>query len=382
MELTGKKILVVSPQNWGNMFLSKHHYAIEFAKRGNKVYFLNPPDQEGKLKANSLVIERSPVHDNLYLISHRTFFPYVLKFRALPLFHFLMRWHVQKIERALGGDMDILWSFDIGNLYPLGLFKTARLKVFHPVDEPLRPEAIEAANGADLILSVTNEILEKYERFDKPKFLVQHGVKQDFVELFSRQQYHPGSPLQVGYAGSMLRGDIDRQTLLTIVKNHPDLQFNFFGGFLAKDTNVGGIETKETNEFIQELKGYLNVKLHGALDQDSLARAFTTIDIFLVCYDIKKDPSRGTNYHKLMEYLATGRVIVANNITAYAGRPDLIQMVESRENNQELPGLFRKIVSNLPEHNSFELMEARKKFAAGNTYSKQTQRIADILTPY
>ena len=54
--LRNKTILIISPQAWGKMFLSKHHYAIELAKRGNAVYFLNPPgeniiEQKNRLKS-------------------------------------------------------------------------------------------------------------------------------------------------------------------------------------------------------------------------------------------------------------------------------------------------------------------------------------------
>lgn len=39
-----KTILIISPEPWGKMMISKHHYALELAKLGNEVYFLNPPN--------------------------------------------------------------------------------------------------------------------------------------------------------------------------------------------------------------------------------------------------------------------------------------------------------------------------------------------------
>ncbi len=48
-----KTILLISPESWGKSFVSKHHYAVELAKKGNIVYFLNPPsdtNQSLKLK--------------------------------------------------------------------------------------------------------------------------------------------------------------------------------------------------------------------------------------------------------------------------------------------------------------------------------------------
>jgi hypothetical protein len=50
--LKNKTILVISPNNWGTMHISKHHYAIELARLGNSVYFLNPPNQEITFRKN------------------------------------------------------------------------------------------------------------------------------------------------------------------------------------------------------------------------------------------------------------------------------------------------------------------------------------------
>jgi hypothetical protein len=69
------------------------------------------------------------------------------------------------------------------------------------------------------------------------------------------------------------------------------------------------------------------------------------MDAFLICYDIEKDQSGGTNYHKIMEYMCTGKVIIGNNITTYKNKPELVQMVNERDNNRELPALFDHVIS-------------------------------------
>jgi len=38
-ELRNKTIIILSPEKWGKMMLSKHHYAIELAGMGNIVFF-------------------------------------------------------------------------------------------------------------------------------------------------------------------------------------------------------------------------------------------------------------------------------------------------------------------------------------------------------
>ncbi len=368
------------------MFLSKHHYSLELARNGNKVFFLNPPDQKKELSVkelpvNRIVIEPSGLHENLFVVSHRTWFPFNIKFHWRWGFDTLMRTHIRKIEAALPAPLDIIWSFDIGNNFPLNNFNGSALKVYHPVDEPLLQEAIDAGQGAQVIFSVTREIISKYQLYDVPRHFIHHGVADEFVRQFQQVSYSVNSPIQVGYAGNMLRPDIDRSILLRIIRDHPHIMFNFYGSYNFKHSNIGGLADNGTMEFIQTLEESSNVKLHGVLGQQDLAREFARLDAFLICYDIKKDPSRGTNYHKLMEYLATGRVIISNNITTYSDRPDLIMMTTERDNNDSLPALFKSVVESIEKYNRLELQEIRKKFAASNTYSRQLSRIEGLLEP-
>src|SRR5579871_1976952 len=178
--LCNKTILLISPQLWGNMFISKHHYAIELAKRGNTVFFLNPPDNHKfslSGKSKRIKIEQSKEHADLYLISHQLYFPYLLKFHIKPVFDLLMKKHVGDILKSIKKKVDIIWSFDLGNLYLLDFFGRKPYKIFHPVDEPMDTNAIASAKGSDIIFSVTNEILEKYTAFDVPKHFINHGVR-------------------------------------------------------------------------------------------------------------------------------------------------------------------------------------------------------------
>lgn len=166
--LRNKTILILSPQSWGTMLVSKHHYAVELAKRGNKVFFLNPPQRA--LEAPILVEQVKEVSE-LYIIRHKLTFPYRLKYYTMTAFHWLMKRHIKNILKEIAIPIDIIWSFDLGNLYPFRLFADNAIKIFHPVDEPLNKVAIDSGKGADVILSVTNEILSKYKVYAPPPLL-------------------------------------------------------------------------------------------------------------------------------------------------------------------------------------------------------------------
>jgi hypothetical protein len=373
-DLRDKTILILSPQAWGKMFLAKHHYALELAKRGNKVYFLNPPDQENIRFRDSIVVTQIN-SSQLFLIKHQLFFPYWLKFKALSIFQLLMKFQIQRILKKLER-IDIVWSFDIGHLYPFRFFPSQSYKIYHPVDEPESMESIKSASDANIIFSVTKEILEKYEGFPAEKHLINHGVSSEFLKEVELEPLR--TPLHIGSAGNLLRKDIDRATLLSIVNENPAITFDFWGPYEG-ESNIGGHATEEVIMFINSLRANPNVILHGQVNSNELSKQIQRMDAFLICYDINLDHSKGTNYHKIIEFLSTGKVVISNNVSAYKDRPDLIQMPLSRVNNNELPTLFKKVVSELKFHNLPAKQLQRKMFARENSYEKQIQLIEEAI---
>ncbi|HUR10508.1 MAG TPA: hypothetical protein VM012_04025 [Flavitalea sp.] len=377
MILREKTILILSPQSWGKMVLSKQHYAIELANRGNRVYFLNPPEVNNA-RVKAVDMDPSGIK-NLFIIRHKINFPYRIKFHAIRLFHFFMQFHIRKILRTIEHPIDIIWSFDLGNLYPFRFFTGVNIKIFHPVDEPLNQTAIDAEAGCTIIFSVTKEILEKYSFSQAPRFFINHGLSSEFLQKKSKSE-QTGGALQAGFSGNLTRNDIDHQILLQIVKENSAIHFHFWGSYHITQSNISGTNDPVIAAFIKNLQENQNVSLHGPVGTSELAAAIQEMDLFLICYDVQKDQSKGTNYHKIMEYLSTGKVIISNNVTTYSKEPGLVQMVKERNNNHNLPGLFREIISNLASYNTPALQQQRRAFAEDNLYSKQLDRIESILS--
>jgi hypothetical protein len=375
MDLKGKTILILSPQKWGNMFLAKHHYAIELARNGNYVYFLNPPQIEIR---KGTVVVKSSTESNLFLINHSLRFSYKIKFRCIWLFHFFMRFHIKEIEAVISKKIDIVWSFDLGNYYPFKYFSADSLKLFNPIDEPLNKAGIESANGCDVIFSVTKEILKKYQHLNVPMHFLHHGLAEEFVNIRAATQ-KADEKIRVGLSGNWLRTDLDSNCLLKIINENTEVIFEFWGSYKLEQSNIGGGTNSEVEQLIYELQQAKNVILHGVADTQKLAKEFQRMDAFLICYDILKDQSRGTNYHKVMEYLSTGKVIISNNISTYKGLPDMVTMVQSRINNHELPQLFKTVIANLDQYNHPQIVAARKKFAASNLYRLKIAEVQTLL---
>ncbi len=373
MNLKNKTILVISPQRWGKMHLSKQHYALELAKLGNKVYFLNPPHKNA---AEKFKIEQGNA-ENVQIITYKPSFPYFIRFQLRWLYDFLVRFEIRKVIKKLGHPLDIVWSFE-PNLYSnLKCFK-ARFTIFHPVDEVIYPYQIQTGKTADIIFSVTNEILSNFDHLKIKKVHVHHGLSNYFVKEGLKQQVYSNTNTRIGYIGNLLRPEIDTDTFESIITNHPNLIFEFWGTYNTKQSNIGG--NFSNNRFIEFLKIQPNVILHGPKPPPELAKCLHQMDAFLICYDVQKDQSKGTNYHKIMEYLSTGKVIISNNVTTFSKHPELIRMVLERDNNDQLPKLFKETIDNLKEYNSPKAMQTRRDFALENTYKLQISRIEKILS--
>jgi len=378
LKIVDKTILIISQDDWGTMMISKHHYAIELAKKGNRVYYNNGPDQRKILKKGEIRIKESGI-ENLYLVHHRFIFPYIIKFHNRPLFNFFVKRHIARIIRAIGVKPDMVWSFDLSDTIPLRYFPKDCLKLYMPVDEPVNQTAIDSAKGADVIVSVTNEILEKYKRYQVNRHFINHGVSDIFLD--KNIPLKEGSEIRVGMSGNFLRPDIDRKTILEIIQQNPTVVFELWGGISVKDTNLAN-ESNEDNstlEFIQSLESSPNVICHGPVSTAELAKGLNRMDAFLICYDIKKDQSKGTNYHKIMEYLSTGKVIISNNVTTYENTEGLIEMCKSRISNDELPALVKKILLDIEFYNSFQKQMQRRNFAVAHSYKKQIEKIGNFF---
>ncbi len=381
MELKDKTVFIISYEEWGDMLMSKHHYAIELSRKGNRVYFINHPDKRRRLKRGEIrILDTS--YPNLFSVESRFVHPYFFKFKFRKLYNYLTGIHIRRIISKTGKYPDVAWSFDAGNSLPLKCFPKSKLRLFMPVDGPYYiQEELWAAEKADVIMSVTEQILERYDVLKLPKLRLNHGVAGAFInEVINGQS---NSPLRIGYSGSLVREDLDIPVFKNIIEAHRDKIFEFWG---ENDPNKSTIHlpqdvTSETRDFLSFLKNSSNVVMHGPVKSGVLAEGIKRMDALLVCYDVKNNQSGGTNSHKLLEYLGTGKVVISNNMSTYAKNyPGLIEMVSSRDNNDELPALFSSVINNLQKHNAVTEQEFRRDFAKQFTYSAQIDRIQSFIS--
>ncbi len=305
------KVLLISPQHWGTMRVTKHHYAIELAKLGHKVFFLEPTEASWKWNQTSFNVSTSDAA-GVKLVKQQINVPYNLKFHLKGMFDWFIKRHIKKLEKQLG-PFDLVWSFDLSNAMPLKYFSKTAQRIFFAADWPLTSDALKAADGANLLVSIAQEILDQYPNTpNTQKLLIDHGVADCFIVEGKKPFVKKDEIVRIGLSGNFLRPDIDRPVLLEIIKSHTDLLFECFGAYEVNNSNLGGSLDAETTVFIEVLQQAPNVILHGMLRSEILAKELRRMDAFLICYNVEKDQSKGTNYHKVSEFLAYKRPIFSN----------------------------------------------------------------------
>lgn len=368
-------ILLISPQPWIGFKVSKHHYAAELARLGNRVFFLNPPESGRGTRGISL--ETVDLGDcRIESVRYRVWFPYSIKFHWKTLFAYGMSVQARRIVKRLGVGPSLVWDFDNDfQFQDLNWFESRR-KIFHPVDQV--PAGSVSTKNADVLLSVDASIAARFTGQDIPKLVVPHGLCREFEEygqgilssMRSCKSFHfsEGEPTRVGYVGNLLAHSIDRPAFLKIIRSHPGVQFELFGPY-ESDLKYPSPIVDWVNQIISQP----NVRCHGLVTPQQILKAAPGIHLWLVCYDSMLDQNGGVNSHKVLEYLATGSPVVANRLDAYSDS-GLLEMPQGKS-NQDLPAIFERAVAALPELLSDESRTRRVEYALKHGYREHLKRI-------
>ncbi|MEO1324499.1 MAG: hypothetical protein AAFV59_16020 [Pseudomonadota bacterium] len=310
---------------------------------------------------------------NLFVISYGTWFPYHLKFKSRWLFKLLMRRQAELILAKMNVKPDLVWDFDNAYQYSdLRVFR-AKLNVFHPVDN--LPKDIVSSKFADVVFSNAQRYLDRMSSLPKFAKVIQHGVTREFLlraSEVSKGQDHKFSKgasdaVKVGYVGNLKRPGIDWRIILKSCELFPDVKFVFVGPYEDKE-NTGQVRVRRCE----------NVSFVGPKSTDEILEMSRDIDVWFMAYDRERDIDGGTNPHKLLEYLATGKVVVTNWVESYCDS-DLIIM-PATSSNVELPRILGRAISELQVVNAPEERARRARFTLGLGYDAHIIEIHKVLS--
>jgi glycosyltransferase involved in cell wall biosynthesis len=375
--LANRAILLIAPQPWNHLQISKHCYAIELARRGNTVYFLEPP-AAGLGRRMSV----NQVGDNpgISVISYQLWFPMLLRFHARPLFDWLMRRQIRRILNAIGRPIDVVWCFEF-NLFPDLRIFGAPLRVFHPVDPLSAPHQVRVGRSASAIFSVSEDILANFRDIEVPAWFINHGLSRSFAEVARSSlglTTRTGDVIRVGYSGNLTRPPLNRAVLEQMITENPSVEFHFWGPTEVPQSYPPDIGN-EIRRFTSFLDCAPNVQLHGSVSPEELANQLQQMDCLVLSYSIDHRESDRSNSHKILEYLSTGKVIVSSRLSTYVPRAGLLRMPDDGDDSQ-LPALMRDTLARLEEFNAVNRQDERRMFALDNTYERQLDRIEAKLS--
>tara|TARA_B100000315_G_C14582735_1_gene591356 strand:- start:1040 stop:2155 length:1116 start_codon:yes stop_codon:yes gene_type:complete len=371
MRLENKNILIISPESWGNNYVSKHHYSLELIKRGNKVVFLNP-SKNGNIFSNRNFYTQIK---GLTIINPPTFL------RGLNYFPFKYRkrvhtYQANSIKRILDQSFDIVWSFDPFRFQNLQSFKS-QLCIYHAMDFHNSKVESDVIKSADIVFTVSKMLEDRIKLENDKCYKIPHGLSDPFIHKITELPtiVKKSNKINVGCVGNLHYPYLDTEIFKKIIEDNNKIHFNFIGPI-----SNSNLSSKTINiNFVRFLKSMSNVSLYGSVKSKELPKYFNKFDLFLICYNSDLYKTHTSNNHKILEFLSTGKVIVSHYIDEYKNTNNLVSMSSKLS---ELPLLFKKVVSELELYNNPTMMDLRRNYAQKNSYSNQLNKIQYYLNKF
>lgn len=353
-------ILLISPENWFAHTVSKHHYARTLVRKGSKVFFLNPPEKTFR----NLNLQQNSNLDNLFIVNGPClarglrFYPSILRQRIERLW-------LQKLENISGSKIDVVWLFENSRFFDMN-FAGSRLKIYHQVDLNQEFNPAKAASTADICFCTTDYIKQVLDNYNKKVYKIRHGLAvtsqtNNLTDNY-RNKFRKGTVNAV-YVGNLEMKYLDIDLLVQTVKEFPEVHFHFIGGY------------NEKGRLRNLTKAQSNITWWGKVDYSQIPVILKHADVLLVTYQASRYRDQASP-HKLLEYLASGKTVVATYTDEYKDKRHLLEIVD--DSNDYL-NIFGKVIQNLDNYNNSEKQSQRIDYANDNTYDKQLERIETKL---
>ncbi|HAA10312.1 MAG TPA: hypothetical protein DCE41_00925 [Cytophagales bacterium] len=358
---SNKSILIISPEPWGKSFVSKHHYAVQLAKQGNQVVFMGPPTQDYAMGAG-------PV-DGLLLAEYPGFVK-GYRFFPKPWRQYWLRKTTHRLEKLANCTFDVIWSFDNSVFFDLDSWGNQKLTISHIVDLNQDFETARAASSADICFCTTELIRERLSKYNAKAYKIHHGYAlpqhQTPISLPGEQA------TKAIYIGNLSMPYLDWSLLRRVVEENPQVDFCFLG----PDGRSNLIAQATPSPDREQIKKASNAYFLGEVPASEVFGHLLGADVCLVAYQEAHHQDQASP-HKIVEYLASGKVVVAT----YTAEYDSADVLNMAKTNADFPVVFRDTLSQLDQHNGPERSAERQAFAKARTYPELVKTIeAKILS--
>ncbi len=308
MHLTGKRILLFSPEPWHGLHMSKHHLSQALAARGNAVYFVDPP----VLGSAGFSSEQQ---GDVTVLRYRHWLRGV---NRMPLA--VNRWYYKKLIRDLaertGGAFDIIWCFDTSRMqcFPDGV----GYKLLHLADFDILFTGKGLIPSADLILTTGQVVADTVAPMARSRVVnVGHALDERWLKDIDAL-VHRGtrSPQNILFMGQLANSYNDWEGFHRIASTHTDLRFTFIGPF----------DPAFPEPAFHLLRALPNVDFTGLKKKDELVPLLRDADLLFFGFRSGTVARERANPHKVLEYLSTGNPIVGSFTMEYAPKTSLFCM--------------------------------------------------------
>ncbi|GAB3330190.1 hypothetical protein GCM10027429_07080 [Marivirga atlantica] len=361
-----KIILIISPQKWSEVKVSKHYYAIELTSLGNTVYFLNPPTPKLKdIKISATEYESIKCIDYGGFISGIGYLPKFLRNK-------IFRKKLLQFEKLIVRKINIVWSFDNSVFYDFSALPSRIIKISHIVDFNQHFNIELSSRTADICLGSTRHIVKRSERFNKNSYFIHHGYLPSSNEKTvagNKKEINLNLPgnnkIKAGYAGNLDIKYIDWSLLEHLVNEFQNIDFVFAGPW----------EDEKRKKFMESKANFFYI---GKLPSNRLTNFYMLTDILIITYRYQEFPEQLANPHKMMGYLGSGKMIISTWSEEYSelNEERLILMAQDKDIYTQY---FGNVIDNMNLWSSNELTNRRKEYALNNTYSNQIKRVEKLI---
>lgn len=357
-----KNILIISPESWDFVKVSKHHYARTLAASQNRVYFLNPPDPS----INGIQVRQADT--DLFVVDYRD--PYKgVRFLPGPARKFLFKRLYKKFQQKAGIAFDVVFLFENSRFYDLDFLPPHVYSIYFQVDENQNFHPLEAARHAGLAIAINDIIQKILSGARTPVFILPHAFSGQFsssaIAFWKGEKFYKKGNIRLRACcvGNLDQYFNDFNLLASLVRALPDVDFVFIGPYQVHGSMYNAI------------KDCSNVRLTGQVPADTIPSLLDEADILFFAY---RDDFLSSS-HKVMEYLASGKAIVTTRVLGYPEDKDLFFC--SGTASQFVP-LFREVCDHIEEANSPEKMKKRIQFAMDNTYKARVAQIEELINQH
>lgn len=192
-----KVILLISPEPWGQNFVSKHHYA-RYLSKNNKVYFLNPAKGFSKAPLTSMNVGVNEVETNLLTVDYLNL---LRRLNNLPksIQHSTYRKQAATIQKVISNKIDLVWSFDPHRYWDQTVWN-AEATIYHTVD--FHPGAMyeeKIVASSTLFLGVTELVLNEHKR---KGHLIVHAADVGGFKNIKNRELSGSNAIKACYVGN------------------------------------------------------------------------------------------------------------------------------------------------------------------------------------